>query len=491
MNSFFETGYTIDQLHEAYARRAVSVTDVMRQFFDYARIHDASIGAFLELFEQEGMARAATLDAEQERRDASSPLPPLFGVPVAIKDNMLYARHHASAASKILEHHISAYTGTAVQKLLDAGAVIIGRTNLDEFAMGSSTEYSAFGVTRNPYDPEKVPGGSSGGSAAAVAGNMVLASLGSDTGGSIRQPAGLCGVVGLKPTYGAVSRYGLMALASSLDQIGPLAKTVRDAARVFSVITGQDPLDATSAPATYENLFINRAAVKKKVLGVPREYFIDGMDADVAVAVRGVIDRFVKDGFVIKEISLPHTQYALSCYYIILPAEASSNLARFDGVRYSRLTDVPVDAGLLDVYRLQKGMGYGDEPTRRILLGTFVLSSGYYDAYYAKAQKVRRLILDDFQKAFDDGVDAMLTPVTPTTAFRIGEKKDNPLSMYLSDIFTIPVNLAGLPALSLPVGSGFSKTNMPINFQIIGKHFDERTILSLGDYYEAHLKPTA
>lgn len=487
--NFFETGYTIEQLHGAYARGAVSVTDTLRQFFDYAKANDASIGAFLELFEKEGMERAAELDAQRERMDRSAPLPPLFGIPIAIKDNMLYADHHASAASKILENHVSAYTATAVQKLIDAGAVIVGRTNLDEFAMGSSTEYSAFGVTRNPYDPAKVPGGSSGGSAAAVAGNMVLASLGSDTGGSIRQPAGFCGVVGLKPTYGSVSRYGLMALASSLDQIGPFAKTVRDVARVFEIIAGPDVLDATSAPAAHDALLIDGATIKKKVLGVPKEYFADGMDASVEAAVRAAIDRFKQDGFVIKEISLPHTQYALSCYYIILPAEASANLARFDGVRYSRLTDLPADTNLLDLYRLQKGEGYGDEPKRRILLGTFVLSSGYYDAYYAKAQKVRRLILDDFKKVFDDGIDAIVTPVTPTTAFAIGEKKDDPLSMYLSDIFTIPVNLAGLPALSLPVAGGFSKENMPINFQIIGKHFDEKTILSLGDYYEMHLKP--
>ncbi len=489
--NFFETEYTIEKLRDAYQRRAVTVSGVMRQFFDYIKTRDASVGAFLEVFEKEGMERAAALDAQQDAMDPLAVLPPLFGVPVAIKDNMLYAGHRATAASKILEGYVSAYTATAVQKLIDAGAVIVGRTNLDEFAMGSSTEYSAFGVTRNPHDPDKVPGGSSGGSAAAVAGNMALASLGSDTGGSIRQPASFCGAVGLKPTYGSVSRYGLMALASSLDQIGSFAKTVRDAARVFSVIAGPDPLDATSTPYPHENLLLEGAAVKKKVLGVPREYFVDGMDGSVEAAVRSAIDRFQKDGFVVKEISLPHTRYALSCYYIILPAEASANLARFDGVRYSRLDTIPAQAGLMELYRKQKGEGYGDEPRRRILLGTFVLSSGYYDAYYAKAQKVRRLILDDFEKVFNDGVDAILTPVTPTTAFAIGEKKDDPLSMYLSDIFTIPVNLAGLPALSLPIGSGFSKENMPINFQIIGKHFDEQTILSLGEYYETYLKGRA
>jgi aspartyl-tRNA(Asn)/glutamyl-tRNA(Gln) amidotransferase subunit A len=486
--NFFETGYTIETLRDAYARRNTSVSDVMRQFFDYIKTRDVSVGAFLELFEREAMERAAALDAQRENMEASAVMPPLFGIPVAIKDNMLYEGHHASAASRMLEKYVATYTATAVQKLIDAGAIIVGRTNLDEFAMGSSTEYSAFGVTRNPYDETKVPGGSSGGSAAAVAANMVLGSLGSDTGGSIRQPAGLCGVVGLKPTYGSVSRYGLIALASSLDQIGPLAKTVRDAARMFAVIAGPDPLDATSVPMAHENLLADAATVKKKVIGIPKEYFVAGIDPRVEKAVRSAIDRFKQDGFVIKDISLPHTRYALSCYYIILPAEASANLARFDGIRYSRLADVPADTGLLDVYRLQKGRGYGDEPKRRILLGTFVLSSGYYDAYYTKAQKVRRLILDDFQKVFADGVDAILTPVTPTTAFPIGEKKDDPLSMYLSDIFTIPINLAGLPALSLPVDSGFSKTTMPINFQIIGKHFDEQTILSLGDYYETHLK---
>ncbi|MEK7110412.1 MAG: Asp-tRNA(Asn)/Glu-tRNA(Gln) amidotransferase subunit GatA, partial [Patescibacteria group bacterium] len=368
-----------------------------------------------------------------------------------------------------------------VARLRAAGAVILGKTNLDEFAMGSSTENSAFQKTKNPHDPTRVPGGSSGGSAAAVAGGMAVAALGSDTGGSIRQPAALCGVVGLKTTYGSVSRNGIIALASSLDQVGPFAKTAEDAARVFDVIRGVDTMDSTSAAREYGSDLLEPKPenIKNLVVGLPHEYFVDGLDPKVAGAVRDAIKVLESLGVRFKKISLPHTKYALSCYYIILPAEASSNLARFDGIRYARLPGV--EGSLSDIYFKQKGLGFGAEPKRRMMLGAFVLSSGYYDAYYDKAQRVRTLIARDFEDAFRD-VDVILTPTTPTPAFKIGEKTDNPLAMYLSDIFTIPVNLAGLPAVSIPVAQ--KKDDLPIGFQLIGRHFREADILGLGRFYE-------
>ena len=365
--------------------------------------------------------------------------------------------------------------------------MFLGKTNLDEFAMGSSTENSAFQLTRNPHDLERVPGGSSGGSAAAVAAHMAIAALGSDTGGSIRMPASFCGVVGLNPTYGAVSRSGLIAMTSSLDQIGPLTKTVEDAAILFKAIAGQDPLDATSVSARYGGELLNPKFehVKELTVGLPEEYFADGISKEVSAEVESAIEKLKSLGLRFKKISLPHTKYGLSCYYIVVPAEVSSNLARFDGIRYSRIKNTEAAGSLSELYFRQKGAGFGPEAKRRIILGTFVLSSGYYDAYYEKAQRVRTLIKRDFDEAFKE-VDVMLTPVVPTTAFKIGEKTDDPLSMYLSDIFAIPAKLAGVPAISIPTKPAreLAPKELPVGFQLIGKKWREEDILGIGQFYE-------
>lgn len=475
-------------------KKEFSAFDITKEIFDYIADKDKDIGAYLGLAHDEALKRAELADvAVAESREVGV----LAGVPLAIKDNILIEGQPATAASKILENYIAAYDATAVAKLRKAGAVFLGKTNLDEFAMGSSTENSAFKITKNPHAPERVPGGSSGGSAAAVAAHMAVAALGSDTGGSIRQPASFCGVVGLKPTYGAVSRHGLVAMASSLDQIGPLTKTVEDAAILFNAIAGRDRFDATSAdpPAggKYGEELLNPKLedVKKLTIGLPKEYFSLGAEPQVVKAVEEAVNALKSLGIEFKEISLPHTKYALSCYYIIMPAEVSANLARFDGVRYGGVkSQKPKVKSLADLYRLSRSHGFGAETKRRIILGTFVLSSGYYDAYYAKAQKVRRLIKNDFENAFSPsggGVDVILTPVTPTPAFKIGEKTGDPLSMYLSDILTIPANLAGLPAISIPVHtprSALRAPRLPIGFQLIGKHWREADILGIGQYYE-------
>ena len=386
-----------------------------------------------------------------------------------------------------------------VKKTKDAQAVILGKTNMDEFAMGSSTENSAFKITKNPHDLTRVPGGSSGGSAAAVAGHMAVAALGSDTGGSVREPARFCGVVGVKPTYGSVSRYGLIAMASSLDQIGPITKTVEDATLFFKEIAGIDKYDSTSVETKYSDALLNPSLekVKELTIGLPEEYFSEGITPEVVGAVEEAIISLKSLGIKFKTIKLPHTKYALSCYYIIMPAEVSSNLARFDGIRYGEKRSA-TSGKLQDIYLKTRGRGFGEEARRRIILGTYVLSSGYYDAYYAKAQKVRRLISQDFDEAFKE-VDVILGPVAPTTAFKIGEKTNDPLQMYLSDIFTIPVNLAGLPAISIPVRQATSdkrqetnssmshsilSSSLPIGFQLIGKHFREEDILGIGQFYE-------
>lgn len=477
---------TIEKFRKGIRDREFSIVEVLGQTFDLIKKENKNLNVFISIFEKEGMEMAGKLDKELINKED---LPDLYGVPVAIKDNILISGHKNTCGSNILKDYLASYDATVIKRLKEQGSIFVGKTNLDEFAMGSSTEYSAFGPTRNPIDPDKVPGGSSGGSAVAVSSNMALGSLGSDTGGSIRQPAGFCGVVGLKPTYGAVSRYGLSALASSLDQIGPFGKTVKDTALIFKSIAGRDDFDSTSVSLDWSEVSdLSELKAKKIRIGIPKEYFIDGTSDEVKKEIEKVIEKFKKDGFEIKEVSLPNTKYALSCYYIILPAEASANLGRFDGIRYSPLKDLSdKNLNLLETYLKNKGLGFGDEPQRRILLGAFVLSSGYYDAYYSKAQKVRRLIINDFENVFKD-VDVLLTPVTPTTAFGIGEKKDDPLSMYLSDIFTIPTNLAGLPALSIPSFSNYNKERMPINFQLIGKKFKENEILSLGDYYENYLK---
>ncbi|KKU14564.1 MAG: Glutamyl-tRNA(Gln) amidotransferase subunit A [Parcubacteria group bacterium GW2011_GWB1_45_9] len=450
-----------------------SALELAKEFFEYIAYKDKEVGAYLTLDKDGAYVMAEKTDIAIAKGEE---IGVLSGVPLAVKDNMLIEGLPATAASKILENYRAAYDATVIEKLKKENAVFLGKTNLDEFAMGSSTENSAFGITKNPHDLKRVPGGSSGGSAAAVAAHMAVAALGSDTGGSIRQPASFCGVVGLKPTYGAVSRYGLIALASSLDQIGPLTKTVEDAAILFNAIRGKDEMDATSVDLNLESGIWNLEKVRKLKIGLPKEYFVAGLDKEVEKAVQNAIDSIKSLKIEFKEISLPHTKYALSCYYIIMPAEASANLARFDGIRYG--SRAKKAENLPELYKKTRGEEFGAEARRRIILGTFVLSSGYYDAYYAKAQKVRRLIKNDFDETFKE-VDIILTPVAPTPAFKIGEKTEDPLSMYLSDIFTIPVNLAGLPAISIPV-----KTELPVGFQLIGKPFCEADILSLGQFYE-------
>ena len=469
---------TVKRFREGLENKEFSAYEIIKALFDYIDLRDKEVDAYLTLNRDNALEAAAKVDvAVAEGRE----LPPLAGVPLAIKDNMLIEGLPATAGSKILEHYTAAYDATVIKKLRGAGAIFLGKTNLDEFAMGSSTENSAFKVTKNPHDLTRVPGGSSGGSAAAVASHMAVAALGSDTGGSIREPAAFCGVVGMKPTYGAVSRYGLIAMASSLDQIGPIAKTVEDAAILFKQIAGHDPNDATSAPdIVYGDDLLNPSLEKMRELtiGVPEEYFVPGMDEEVANAVQGAVKEFESLKVRVKKISLPHTKHALSVYYIIMPAEVSTNLSRFDGIRYG---DRAKAENLMDLYYRDRGAGFGPEPKRRIILGTFVLSAGYYDAYYAKAQKVRALIKKDFNEAFKS-VDVILTPVAPTPAFKIGEKTDDPLQMYLSDIFTIPVNLAGLPGISIPVNGREGK--LPIGFQLIGKPWHEADILGLGMFYE-------
>jgi aspartyl-tRNA(Asn)/glutamyl-tRNA(Gln) amidotransferase subunit A len=398
----------------------------------------------------------------------------LSGIPYALKDNMLVAGTVATGGSKILEHYVSSYDATAYKKLNAAGAQLLGKTNLDEFAMGSSGENNAYGVVRNPRDTQRVPGGSSAGSAAAVAGDLCVFALGSDTGGSIRQPASLCGVVGLKPTYGRVSRHGLMAMASSLDQIGPITKTVRDAAHVLGAIAGPDQLDSTTAPRDVpdyiETLEHDITGLR---IGVPKEYFGEGLSPEVNERVQVAIDALKQRGAVIVPISLPHSEYALAVYYIVQPCEVSANLARFDGIRYGYHSKKAEN--LLEVYMKSRAGGFGPEVIRRIMLGTYALSAGYFDAYYLKAQKVRALIRKDFDNAFEK-VDVIIGPTSPTTAFKIGEKSDDPLAMYLSDIYTVPVNLAGVPAISVPCGVG-ARSGMPVGVQLIGGMFQEPTLL--------------
>ncbi|MDD5430647.1 MAG: Asp-tRNA(Asn)/Glu-tRNA(Gln) amidotransferase subunit GatA [Candidatus Pacebacteria bacterium] len=467
---------TIKKYHEGLLNKDFKALEMTQEFFDYIKKEDKKINAYLSLSEKTALEQAEQADLKITKEENVGML---AGVPLAIKDIILVEGLPATAASKILENYVASYDATVIKKLKNAGAVLLGKTNMDEFAMGSSTENSAFKATKNPHDLTRVPGGSSGGSAAAVAANMAVAALGTDTGGSIRQPAAFCGVVGFKPTYGAVSRFGTMAMASSLDQIGPFAKTVEDAAILFKEISGQDKLDSTSADIKYGDEILNPKLedIKKLTVGIPEEYFVEGMDKEVSKAVDSAIKSIESLGIKTKKISLPHTKYALSDYYIIMPAEVSANLERFDGIRYGTREK---SKNLIELYKKNRSAGFGDEAKRRIILGTFVLSSGYYDAYYAKAQKVRSLIKKDFIEAFEK-VDVILTPVTPTTAFKIGEKVDDPLSMYLSDIFTIPANLAGLPAISIPV-SGI--TGLPIGFQLMGKPWREVDILGIGQYYQ-------
>ncbi len=436
-----------------------------------ASIEEGSeVSAYLEVFD-DLLVRADAADAARRTGTAG----PLVGIPLAVKDNILMEGRRATAGSKILEHYVASYDATVVRKLRDAGALFVGRTNLDEFAMGSSTENSAFGVVKNPLDLSRVPGGSSGGSAAAVAMGGALAALGSDTGGSIRQPAAFTGTVGLKPTYGTVSRSGLIAMASSLDQIGPITRTVEDAEIVFNTIRGADPLDSTSVPD------YPRVEVPERLsIGVPRNFLSTGIDADVLARFEEMLAKLQSAGVSVRDVDMPNLRYALPAYYVVMPAEASTNLARFDGVRYGLHVDGP---DLFGDYRATRGAGFGREVRRRILLGTYVLSAGYYDAYYRKASGVRNLIRSDFEHAFKD-VHAIVTPTTPTPAFRFGEKED-PLAMYLSDIFTVPANLTGMPALSVPMGTvDRGGVSLPVGIQFGGAKFSESTLFALGKLCE-------
>jgi len=462
---------TIVEASEGLKKKEFSVVDLTRAFLDRISSEDKKISAFLSVEEKLAILQAEKIDGLIERGEE---LPVLAGIPLAVKDNILVEGVRATCASKILKDYIALYDATCIKKLKSAGAIILGKTNLDEFAMGGSTENSGFFSTKNPNDLERVPGGSSGGSAAAVSANMCCFALGSDTGGSIRQPAGFCGVVGLKPTYGSVSRYGLVAFASSLDQIGPITKTAEDAQIVFDVISGKDKLDSTSVSvkSKIQNLksqINSKLQIQNLRIGVPKEYFVEGVDKEVEKIIKDAIKKIEDAGAKIEEISLPNTKYALAVYYIIATSEASANLARYDGIRYAGIKCEEGD--LLNYYLKARGEGFGDEVKRRIMLGTFALSAGYYDAYYLKAQKVRTLIKKDFEKAFQK-VDAIFTPTSPIPAFKIGERVSDPLSMYLADIFTVSANLTGLPAVSVPVG--FTQKKLPVGLQIIGKPFEER-----------------
>ncbi len=471
------TDLTIHELAARFRRGDATPTQAAREYLDRIAALDPKVKAYLTVTGEAALARAAEADA---RFTSGTPRGPLDGVPLGVKDVFCTRGVRTTCGSKILEGFVPPYDATVVARLLEGGAVILGKLNMDEFAMGSSTENSAYFTTRNPWDLSRVPGGSSGGSAAAVAADLAAATLGTDTGGSIRQPAAFCGNVGLKPTYGRVSRFGLVAFASSLDQVGPFAKDVLDAALMLQAVAGHDPMDSTSAaiPVPDYAAELDRG-VRGLRVGIPAEYVIEGLDPEVEAAVRAAVETLKGLGARTESVSLPHSEYGLAAYYLIAPAECSSNLARYDGVKYG--LRVPGARDLIDMSSRTRGAGFGAEVKRRVMLGTYALSAGYYDAYYGKAQKVRTLVQRDFQKAFER-VDVIVAPTTPSAAFTLGEKKD-PLSMYLNDVFTIPVNLAGLPGLSVP--AGFTKSGLPVGLQIIGKAFDEATLLRTAKAYEA------
>ncbi|OGS01001.1 MAG: aspartyl/glutamyl-tRNA amidotransferase subunit A [Elusimicrobia bacterium RBG_16_66_12] len=471
------TSLSASRLAEAVKNGEVAAEAAAKAYFDRIEKLEPTIKAFLAVAKDSALDQARLLDRNRKNGEK---LGALAGVPVALKDNLQLKGVETTCGSKMLKGHIAAYDATVTERLKKADAVIVGKTNLDEFAMGSSTENSAFQKTTNPWDPACVPGGSSGGSAAAAAARLCAFSLGSDTGGSIRQPAAFCGVVGLKPTYGLVSRYGLVAFASSLDQIGPFTRTVEDAALALSVIGGHDPLDSTSAVNAPPAVSPAPKDLKGLRIGLPKEYFIDGLDPEVEKSVRGAVEVFKSLGASVVEVSLPHTKYAIASYYIIAPSEASSNLARFDGVRYG-FVDRSAST-LEEVYEFTRGAGFGPEVKRRIMLGTYALSAGYYDAYYSKAQRVRTLMARDFKEAFKD-VDVIVAPTTPTPAFRFGEKTADPVAMYLSDVFTIPSNMAGNASLSLPCG--LSAKGLPLGVQLIADVFQEERLLSVARAFEA------
>jgi aspartyl-tRNA(Asn)/glutamyl-tRNA(Gln) amidotransferase subunit A len=468
---------TIDAVHAVLNAKQMSARELAQAALAAAEAENPKIQAFLTFSPERALAQADRMDARLARGE---PLPPLGGVPMAVKDVIVTAGLRTTCGSKILENYVPPNDATAVQKLEAAGAVIIGKTNCDEFAMGSSTENSGFFPTRNPHDLTRVPGGSSGGSAAAVAAGLCVAALGSDTGGSIRQPASFCGTVGMMGTYGRVSRFGLVAFASSLDHIGPFASTVKDCATVMKTIAGRDPMDSTSAAVDVPDYpALLETSLKGVRVGVPREYFAEGLDAEVGARIHEGIDLLQKLGAEIRDIHLAHTKYAIAAYYLIATAEASSNLARYDGVRYT--TRAANAATLAEMYRATRGAGFGQEVKRRIMLGTYALSAGYYDAYYLKAQKVRTLIARDFEEAFHD-VDLIVTPTSPFPAFKIGEKAADPLEMYLSDIYTITASLAGIPGLSVPCG--VTSAGLPVGMQMLAKHFAEARLLSAAHAFE-------
>ncbi len=470
---------TITEVTAQLSRREASACEVTQACLDQIQKVDGQVKAFLSYDAADALAQAAAIDAAIAT-GANNTDKPLLGVPIAMKDVLSVKGQPLGCASKILEGFTSVYDATVVEKLKAAGAIVFGRLNMDEFAMGSSTENSAYFTTRNPWDTSRIPGGSSGGSAASVSADECIASLGSDTGGSIRQPAALCGCVGLKPTYGRVSRYGLVAFASSLDQIGPFTKDVRDAATLLEVISGHDLRDSTSIPQPvphYRGALTGN--IKGLKIGLAKEYMVGGLDPEVKASVDAAVKQLESMGAEIVEVSLPHTEYAVATYYIVATAEASANLARFDGIRYSKRVE---GVSPSDLYKKTRGAGFGPEVKRRIILGTYVLSSGYYDAFYLRAQKVRTLIRQDFDKAFEK-VDVIVTPTTPTAAFKAGEKSADPLQMYLSDIFTISCNLAGNCGISLPCG--FTKEpKLPIGLQMLGKPFGEETLLRIAHAYE-------
>lgn len=468
----------ISEIRDLLDKKEASVKDVVNSVYKRIDSVEDRVKAFVTLTKDKAIEMA---DAAQKMITSAGggSRPPLLGIPIAIKDNMCTRGIRTTCSSKILYNFVPPYESTVTSRFFEQGYILIGKTNLDEFAMGSSTENSAFFTTKNPWDLKRIPGGSSGGSAAAVAADECIAALGSDTGGSIRQPAALCGVVGLKPTYGRVSRYGLVAFASSLDQIGPITKNIKDSAILMNIISGHDPLDSTSAPLPVPDFTkVLGQEIKGLRLGVPKEYFIEGMDKEVEASVRDAIKKLESLGAVAVDVSLPHTGYAVATYYILATSEASSNLARYDGVKYGFRAE---GKDLMDMYMNTRAQGFGAEVKRRIMLGTYALSSGYYEAYYKKAQQARTLIKRDFEEAFNT-VDVIVTPTSPTAAFKLGEKTEDPLQMYLSDIFTISVNLAGVPGISIPCG--LTSNNLPIGLQMIGKHFDEETILKVGYAYE-------
>ena len=471
------TSATATDLAHFLDKGSCSSIEITRAFIERVKTVDDRVHAFLHLDEEDMLAQA---NASDQRRAKGETLSSLDGIPVGMKDVISVEGQPLTAASKILENYISPYDATVTRKLKEAGVVIGGRLNLDEFAMGSSTENSAYGPTRNPWNLDCVPGGSSGGSSAAVAAREVPLSLGSDTGGSIRQPASLCGVVGMKPTYGMVSRYGLAAFASSLDQIGPFAQTVEDAALLLEVISGHDPMDSTSYPTEVPRYSSEiQSPISPCKLGLPAEFFGPGMDDEVRKSIEAAIKFYESKGFEIVQVSLPCTDLSIPVYYVIATAEASSNLARYDGIRYTSRSLNAENA--IDVYSKSRGEGFGEEVKRRCILGAYALSSGYYDAYYLRAQKTRTLIRKDFEKVFEQ-VDAVLTPTSPTPAFKFGEKSDDPIAMYLSDVYTISTNLAGLPGISIPCG--FSDSGLPIGMQLIGRAFEESHLLSIAQVFD-------